>query len=324
MNKIFVSAGYPGNSIDSLSDKYDVHVFDKDRLPTAEELARKAEGSSALITTVSDIVNKKIIDLCPDLKIISNSGVGYENVDIPYATEKGIFVTNTPGVLTETTADMAWVLILSVGRRIVEADAYVREGQFKCWLPSLMLGMNIHNKTLGVFGMGRIGTAVARRASGFNMNIIYNNRGRNELAEKDTGAVFVDFQTLLKESDYIVVTTPLTPETKGRFGLPEFRQMKSGAIIINIGRGPVIKEAELAEALKERLIWGAGLDVFENEPKVDPELLKQKNVVLAPHMASASWETREEMIAMAVRSVELALNGEVPEHLVNPQVVSSK
>jgi glyoxylate reductase len=324
MNKIFVSAGYPGNSIDSLSDKYDVHVFDKDRLPTAEELARKAEGSSALITTVSDIVNKKIIDLCPDLKIISNSGVGYENVDIPYATEKGIFVTNTPGVLTETTADMAWVLILSVGRRIVEADAYVREGQFKCWLPSLMLGMNIHNKTLGVFGMGRIGTAVARRASGFNMNIVYSNRGRNELAEKDTGAVFVDFQTLLKESDYIVVTTPLTPETKGRFGLPEFRQMKSEAIIINIGRGPVIKEAELAEALKERLIWGAGLDVFENEPKVDPELLKQKNVVLAPHMASASWETREEMIAMAVRSVELALNGEVPEHLVNPQVVSSK
>jgi len=227
-------------------------------------------------------------------------------------------------VLTETTADMAWVLILSVGRRIVEADAYVREGQFKCWLPSLMLGMNIHNKTLGVFGMGRIGTAVARRASGFNMTIIYNNRGRNELAEKDTGATFVDFQTLLKESDYIVVTTPLTPETKGRFGLPEFHKMKSGAIIINIGRGPVIKEAELAEALREGLIWGAGLDVFENEPKVDPELLKQKNVVLAPHMASASWETREEMIAMAVRSVELALNGEVPEHLVNPQVVSSK
>lgn len=324
MNKIFVSAVYPGSSIDRLAHKYDVLVFDKDRLPTSEELATEAEGSSALITTVSDIVNKHIMDLCPDLKIVSNSGVGYENVDIPYATEKGIFVTNTPGVLTETTADMAWVLMLSVGRRIVEADTYVRDGKFTCWKPTLMLGMNIHDKTLGVFGMGRIGTAVAKRATGFNMKIIYNNRGRNESAEKDTGAAFVDFPTLLKESDYIVVTTPLTPETKGRFGLPEFRQMKRDSVIINIGRGPVIKEAELARALKERLIWGAGLDVFENEPKVDQELLKQENVVLAPHMASASRETREEMIDMAVRSVELALSGEVPEHLVNPEVLGSR
>lgn len=324
MKKIFVSATYPGSSIDRLAQKYDVHVFDKDRLPTAEELAFKAEGSSALITTVSDIVDKKIIDLCPDLKIVSNSGVGYENVDIPYATEKGIFVTNTPGVLTETTADMAWALIMSVARRIVEADAYVREGQFKCWLPSLMLGMNIHNKTLGVFGMGRIGSAVAKRATGFNMKIIYNNRGRNEQAEKDTGATFVDFQTLLKESDFIVVAAPLNEETRGRFGLSEFRQMKRSAIIVNIGRGPVIKEADLAEALSEGLIWGAGLDVFENEPEVNANLLKQENVVLAPHIASASRETREKMIGMAVRSVELALGGEVPEHLVNPEVLQSK
>ena len=323
MNKIFVSAEYPGSSIDRLAQKYDVQVFDKDRLPTVEELAHEVVGSSALITTVSDIVDKKIIDLCPDLKIVSNAGVGHENVDIPYATEKGIFVANTPNVLTETTADMAWVLMLSVGRRIVEADAYVRGGKFTCWKPTLMLGLNIHDKTLGVYGMGRIGTSVARRATGFNMNILYNNRGRKEQAEKEMGASFVDFPTLLKESDYLVVTAPLTPETRGRFGLPEFRQMKRDSVIINIGRGPVIREAELAEALKEGLIWGAGLDVFENEPKVEPELLKQKNVVLSPHMASASRETREEMIDMAVRSVELALSGEVPEHLVNPEVVSS-
>ena len=321
--KIFVSATYPGSSIDRLAQKYDVHVFDKDRLPTAEELAREAQRSSALITTVSDIVDKNIIDLCPDLKIVSNSGVGYENVDIAYATGKGIFVTNTPNVLTETTADMAWALILSVGRRIVEADAYVRGGKFTCWKPALMLGMNIHGKTLGVFGMGRIGAAVARRAAGFNMKVIYNNRGRNKQAEKVTGARFVDFPTLLKESDYIVVTAPLTTETKGRFGLPEFRRMKRDSVIINIGRGPVIKEAELAEAIKQGLIWGAGLDVFENEPEVDPELLKQKNVVLAPHMASASWETREEMIDMAVSSVELALSGGVPLHLVNSEVLST-
>lgn len=323
MKKVFVTAEYPGSSIDRLAREYDVSVFDKDRLPTAEELASEAEGSTALITTVSDIVDKKIIDLSPDLKIVSNAGVGHENVDIPYATEKGVFVTNTPGVLTETSADMAWVLMLSVGRRIVEADAYVRDGKFTCWKPTLMLGQHIHDKTLGVYGMGRIGTAVARRATGFNMRIIYNNRSRNEQAEKDLGAGFVDFPALLKESDYLVLTAPLTPQTEGRFGLAEFRQMKRDSIIINIGRGPVIKEAELAAALKEGLIWGAGLDVFEDEPNVNPELLMQENVVLAPHMASASRETREEMIDMAVKSVELALSGEVPEHLVNPEVASS-
>lgn len=280
------------------------------------------KGPLALITTVSDIINKEIIDLCPGLRIVSNCGVGYENVDTPYASRQGIFVTNTPDILTETTADMAWALMLSVARRIVEADCYVRDGKFECWLPSLMLGMNIHNKTLGVYGMGRIGTAVARRAAGFNMNIIYNNRGRREEAEKETGAGFVDFPTLLKGSDFIVVTTPLNEETRGRFGLPEFRQMKSSAIIVNIGRGPVIREGELAEALGEGLIRGAGLDVFENEPRVNPGLLKQLNVVLAPHMASASGETREKMIDMAVKSVELALDGEVPAHLVNPGVLN--
>ena len=324
MKKIFVTSQYPGDAVKRLARQYDVQVFPEDRLPTQKELIEYSQGSIALITTVSDLVDQEIIDECPELKIVSNSGVGYENVDIAYATEKGIFVTNTPDVLTETTADMAWVLILSVARRIVEADAYVREGKFKCWHPSLMLGMNIHNKSLGVYGMGRIGTAVARRAAGFNMDIIYNNRGRREEAEKETGARFVDFPALLKESDFIVVTAPLNEETRGRFGLSEFSQMKRSAIIVNIGRGPVIKEAELAEALSEGLIWGAGLDVFENEPDVNANLLKQENVVLAPHIASASRETREKMIGMAAKSVELALGGEVPEHLVNPEVLQSK
>jgi len=324
MKKIFVTSQYPGDAVKRLARQYDVQVFPEDRLPTQKELIEYSQGSIALITTVSDLVDQEIIDECPELKIVSNSGVGYENVDIAYATEKGIFVTNTPDVLTETTADMAWVLILSVARRIVEADAYVREGKFKCWHPSLMLGMNIHDKTLGVYGMGRIGTAVARRAAGFNMDIIYNNRGRREEAEKETGARFVDFPALLKESDFIVVAAPLNEETRGRFGLSEFRQMKRSAIIVNIGRGPVIKEADLAEALSEGLIWGAGLDVFENEPEVNANLLKQENVVLAPHIASASRETRGKMIGMAVRSVELALGGELPEHLVNPEVLQSK
>ena len=310
MKKIFVTSQYPGESVKRLSQKYDVTVYPKATLPTSQELLENAKDKSALITTVADIIGKDVIDLCPDLKIISNSAVGHENVDIPYATKKGIFVANTPGVLTETTADLAWALMFSVARRIVEADGYVREGNFTCWHPSLMLGMNLHDSTLGVYGMGRIGTAVARRAKGFNMKVIYQNRGRNEAAEEQTGASLVDFETLLKESDFIVVTAPLTDETRGRFGTDEFQTMKDTSIIVNVGRGPIIKEAELASALKDGLIWGAGLDVFEYEPEVNEELLKLRNTVLLPHIGSASIQTREKMIDMAVESVELALEWE--------------
>ncbi|TFG77381.1 MAG: D-glycerate dehydrogenase [Thermodesulfobacteriales bacterium] len=323
MKKIFITSQYPGESVKRLSEKYDVVVYPKSTLPTHEELLENAKDSVALITTVADVVNKKLIDCCPDLKIVFNSGVGYENVDIPYASEKGIFVTNTPNVLTETTADLAWALMFSVARRIIEADTYVREGQFACGHPSLLLGMNIHEKTLGVYGMGRIGSAVARRAKGFNMRVIYQNRNNNQKAEDETGAEFVDFETLLKESDFIVITAPLTEETRGRFGQEEFQKMKSTSIIVNVGRGPIIKEAELASALKDGLIWGAGLDVFENEPQVNEELLNLKNTVLVPHIGSASVETREKMVDMAVTSVELALRGEVPKYLVNPEVIKT-
>ena len=323
MNKIFITSQYPGESVKRLSKKYDVEVYPKSTLPTHKELLEQARDSVALITTVSDIVDKELIDQSLQLKIVSNSGVGYENVDIPYATEKGIFVTNTPNVLTETTADLAWALMFSVARRIVEADSYVREGNFTCWHPSLLLGMNIHEKTLGVYGMGRIGSAVARRAKGFNMRVIYQNRSKNENAETETGAEYVDFETLLKESDFIVITAPLTDETRGRFGQGEFQKMKSTSIIVNVGRGPIIREAELASALKTGVIWGAGLDVFENEPEVNNELIELKNTVLVPHIGSASIQTREKMIDMAVNSVELALSGEIPKYLVNPEVLKS-
>ncbi len=324
MKKIFVTSQYPGDSVTQISQKYDVSVYPTAKAPNPEELLEYSKDCSALITTVADVVDKNLIDHSPKLKIVSNSAVGYENVDIPYATKRGIFVTNTPNVLTETTADLAWALMFSVARRLVEADAYVREGNFTCWHPSLLLGMNVHDTTLGVYGMGRIGTAVAKRAKGFNMRIIYQNRSKNEKAESETGAEFVDFETLLKESDYIVITAPLTDETRGRFGAEEFSKMKSTSIIVNVGRGPIIRERELAEALKEGEIWGAGLDVYENEPKVDEELLLAPNALLAPHIGSASIETRERMIDMAVESVELALSGEIPEHLVNPEVLQDK
>ncbi len=324
MEKIFVSAQYPGEPFGRLRKKYMVEEFLGNRLPTRDELLEGARGSIAVISTVSDRIDKEFIDLLPGLRIVSNCGVGYENIDVPYATGRGVMVTNTPDVLTETTADLAWALLISAARRVLEADAYVRRGDFKCWHPSLLLGQNIHGKTLGVFGMGRIGTAAAGRASGFGMKVIYNNRKRNEKAERETGAVFVEFPSLLEESDFIIVASPLNDETRGRFGLKEFRRMKRTAVIVNVGRGPIIKEKELAEALREGIIWGAGLDVYEREPDVDPGLLKLNNAVLLPHIGSASSETRIRMIEMAVESVELALSGKTPKHLVNPDVLAGR
>ncbi len=265
MKKIYVSAQYPGEAFERLRKEYRVQEFLGERLPTRAELLDGAAGSIAVISTVSDKIDKELMDLLPGLKIVSNCGVGYENIDVAYATERGVMVTNTPDVLTETTADLAWALMISAARRVIEADAYVRRGDFKCWHPSLLLGQNIHGKTLGIFGMGRIGTAAARRAAGFGMRVIYNNRRRNEEAEKETGAVYADFPQLLKESDFIIVSSPLNDETRGRFGLGEFRQMKRTAVIVNVGRGPIIKEGELASALREGIIWGAGLDVYEKD-----------------------------------------------------------
>ena len=321
MKKIFVSLEYPGEAVGRLAEKYEVAVFREVRLPTRKELLEGAAGSSAVISTVADSIDREFIDLLPDLKIVSNCGVGYENVDVAYATERGVMVTNTPKVLTETTADLAWALIFAVARRVVEADAYVREGRFKTWHPSLLMGQNVHGKTLGVFGMGRIGSAVARRASGFGMKVLYHNRSRNEASEKETGAEYVEFSRLLEESDFIVITSPLNEGTRGRFGAEEFRQMKRSAIIVNVGRGPIIKEAELVAALKDGTIWGAGLDVYEKEPEIAPELPDLPNTVLLPHIGSAARETREDMIDMAVTSVELALDGKPPKHLVNPEVL---
>ncbi len=321
MEKIYVSAQYPGEPLDRLKKEYRVEEFLGERLPTRAELLEGASGSAAVIATVSDQIDKEFIDLLPGLRIVSNCGVGYENIDVLYATEKGVMVTNTPDVLTETTADLAWALMMSVARRVIEGDDYVREGKFRCWHPSLLLGQNIYGKTLGIYGMGRIGAAAARRAGGFGMRVIYHNRKRNEVAEMETGAVYADFPELLKESDFIIVSSPLNKGTRGRFGIEEFRQMKPTSIIVNVGRGPIIKENELAEALRNGLIWGAGLDVYENEPEVHHELLKLNNTVLLPHIGSASRETRVRMIDMAVESVELALGGKTPKHLVNPEVL---
>jgi len=321
MKRIFVTSKLPGNFLDPLTHDFIVEVCKEVGNPTQKEISDGVESAHAIISTVSDQIDKNIIDAGENLVIVSNYGVGYDNIDIPYATQKGIFVTNTPGVLTETTADLVWALMLAVSRRIVEGDSYVREGRFQGWNLTLLLGLNIYGKTLGIYGLGRIGRAVARRATGFNMRVIYNNRNRYVEAERETGGTYVDFPTLLKESHFLIITAPLNSETRGRFGLGEFKKMRSDAVLVNTGRGPIIRERELAKALREKIIWGAGLDVYEREPEVETELLSLENVVLLPHLGSATRETREKMSEMAVENVRLALSGKVPINLVNPEVL---
>jgi glyoxylate reductase len=260
------------------------------------------------------------MDQLPTIKVISNIAVGYDNIDIAGATERGIMVTNTPGVLTETTADLAFALLLGAARRIPEADQYTRAGKFKNWqLMQPHMGVDIYEKTLGIVGMGAIGQSVAKRAKkGFDMRIIYYSSSRKESAEKEHEAEFVEFDELIAVSDFISIHVPLTAKTKHMFSTHEFKKMKHTAILINTARGPVVDEAALVEAIRGGLIRGAALDVFEKEPSVHPELIKmEENLVLVPHIGSASIETRLRMAKMAAMNMVEGLKGNRPPNLVN-------
>jgi glyoxylate reductase len=255
------------------------------------------------------------------LKVIANYAVGFNNIDIKAATERGIAVANTPGVLTETTADLAWALLMAVARRIVESDKFMRSGKFRGWAPMLYLGNDVHNKTLGVLGFGRIGRAVARRASGFNMRVLYSGGKRaSEEDERTYNAVFCSLETLLRESDFISLHVPLTESTRHLIGGEQFDMMKESAILINTARGPVVDEKALVWALKERKIAGAGLDVYEQEPGFESELAEMDNVVMVPHIGSASVSTRTKMAMMVASGAIDVLEGRMPAHLVNPEV----
>jgi glyoxylate reductase len=301
-------------------EQHTVEINDTDTILPSYELIRRAHGKAGLICLLNDRIDSVVMDELPSLKVISNIAVGYDNIDITAATQRGIMVTNTPGVLTETTADLAFALLLGAARRIPEADQFIRAGKFKNWqLMQPHMGMDIYGKTLGIIGMGAIGQAVAKRArKGFDMRIIYSGSSRKERAEKEYGAEFVEFDELLAMSDFISIHVPLTEKTKHMFSTLEFKAMKNTAIIINTSRGPVVDEAALVEAIKNGQIRGAALDVFEEEPKVHPELVKMKeNVVLAPHIGSASIETRLRMSIMAAENMIQGLKGNRPPNLVN-------
>jgi glyoxylate reductase len=324
MAEIFITRKVFRDAIDMLEkERHTIDINDTDRILPARELVKRAHGKVGLVCLLNDRIDSSVMDELPWIKVISNIAVGYDNIDIAGATERGIMVTNTPGVLTETTADLAFAMLLSAARRIPEADQYTREGKFENWqLMQPHMGVDIYEKTLGIVGMGAIGQAVAKRAKkGFDMRIVYYSSSRKERAEKKYEAEFVEFDELVATSDFISIHVPLTEKTKHMFSTQEFKEMKNTAILINTARGPVVDEAALVEAIKDGQIRGAALDVFEEEPSVHPKLIKLKeNVVLTPHIGSASIETRLRMAKMAARNMVEGLKGNRPPNLVNEDV----
>jgi glyoxylate reductase len=278
-------------------------------LPTPDEVVRAAKDADILYTLPANPVSGDAIRGAPKLRMIATMGTGYDNIDMAAAKERGIPVSYAPGILDETTADGAFALLLATARRLGEAERYLRAGKYRGWTPFLFTGRDVNHATLGVVGMGRIGRAVSRRAQGFSMRILYTDARRNEDAERELGATFVTLDELLARSDFVSLHTPLMPETRHLIDAARLRQMKRTAILINSSRGPVVDEHALAEALRDKVIAGAGLDVFEREPDVDPLLLTLENVVLLPHIASASEETRTRMAVRAAENILAFLDG---------------
>jgi lactate dehydrogenase-like 2-hydroxyacid dehydrogenase len=291
---------------------------------TQAEFIEKMKTLDGLVCLLTDDINAEILksvkEANPNFKVVSNVAVGYNNIDWKAATELGIAVSNTPGVLDDTTADFTWALLMAVARRIVEADKYFRQKTWKGWGIMQFLGSDVYEKQLGVVGLGRIGRVVAKRAKSFDMKVLYTDVVRFEDLEKELGLQYVDKETILKESDYVTLHVPLIPETKHYIGVKELEMMKETAYLINASRGPVVDEKALVKALQEKKIAGAGLDVFEMEPKAEPELYDLDNVVLAPHIASASIETRTKMATMAAENVIAGVKGLKPPNCVNPDI----
>jgi glyoxylate reductase len=319
---VLISRLLPEAAVNLARSRADVDAYAHDRpMPRAELLERLA-GKDGLVCVISETIDEELLAARPGLRVVSNVAVGYNNVDVAACTRRGVVVTNTPDVLTETTADFAWTLLMATARRLAEADRYTREGRFRQWEYMLLLGGDVHGKTLGVVGFGRIGRAMARRALGFGMRVLYQDAvAADPAAERELRATRTDLATLLRESDFVTLHTPLIPETRHLINAESLRTMKKTAYLINAARGPVVDEAALVRALREGWIAGAGLDVFEEEPKVHPALIDLPNVVLAPHIASASHETRLQMATLAVENCLAVLEGKTPPTPVNPEAL---
>lgn len=289
-----------------------------------EVLEKEIANIDGLFCLLTDHIDQLLLDKASRLKVVSNMAVGFNNIDVTAATRRGIMVTNTPGVLTETTADLTFALLMATARRLVEASEYLRQGHWSTWSPMLLTGQDIYGATLGIIGMGRIGEALVKRTKGFDMKVLYHNRSRNLEAEQTLGVTFVEKEVLLRESDFVCVLVPYSPETKNLIGNDELALMKKTAVLINTSRGGIVNESALYNALIQGTIWAAGLDVFESEPvSKEHPLLTLPNVVALPHIGSASVKTRLEMANLAARNLCQALAGEIPQHLVNPDVIGA-
>jgi len=298
----------------------DIQYWSEAERPSREEVLRRVRDREGLVCLLTEKINEEFLRAAPKLRVVANVAVGFDNIDVDACTKRGVVATNTPGVLNETTADFAWTLLMAVARRLSEGELLARSGNWKGWNLDQLCGADVWGKTLGIVGFGRIGHAVARRGSGFQMKVIYTDAVRaSEEVENSVNAEFRDMNSLLAESDFISLHVPLLPETRALFDAPKFYRMKPTAFLINTSRGPVVDEAALVAALENRKIAGAALDVFENEPFIHPGL-KRPNVILTPHLASASLETRSKMAVIAANNVIAIFKGQRPANMLNPEI----
>ena len=319
--KVLVTREISAEAITRLKQHFVVESNQQDRPLSTTQLIRKLKGKDGVVTLTTDIISEAVLAKHPQLKIVSNVAVGYNNLDVVAATKRGVMMTNTPGVVDDTTADLTWALILGAARGLSNGDRAIRAGKWKRWRMMEFLGQDIYGKTIGILGFGRIGRGVARRAMGFNMKVLYASRSRaSDSLEQELHASYVDKHTLLRESDVVTLHLPLFPETRHYIGAKELAMMKKTAILVNASRGPIVDEQALVKALKAGRIAGAGLDVFEKEPALTPGLIKLPNVVLTPHIGSGSFETRLKMSNMAVTNCIAGLTGQRPPNLLNPDV----
>ena len=307
-------------TIDFLKSHFEVESNQADRLYARDELIAKLQGKDGVQTSSSDRIDAELLDKCPTIKAVCNTAVGYNNIDVEACTRHGVMVSNTPGVLTDSVADYSMGLIIATCRRMTEGEAYLRKGEWKGTYLKQMLGQDVHGATLGILGFGRIGQAIARRARGFDMKILYHSRNRAAAdAERESGAIYTGKEALLRTADVVLLILPFTPETQHYIGAKELAQMKPSAVLVNMARGGIVDDAALIDALKKKTIWAAGLDVYENEPKLHPGFLELGNVVLSPHIASASGPTRQAMAMTAAKNLAAALAGQAPPNLLNPE-----
>jgi gluconate 2-dehydrogenase len=320
--KILVARAIFPEALAKLEESFDVRSNQEDRIFSPEELQKELSGVVGALVAGSERIDANALAHAKDLKIVANISVGYNNFDVPAITAAGVMATNTPDVLTDTTADFGFALLMATARRITESEHWVRAGHWDKWsIVNNPLGMDLHHSTVGIIGMGRIGQGVAKRALGFGMNVIYHNRSHlSDADEKACGAKYVSKEELLRTADHVVLVLPYSAESHHTIGAKEIALMKPTATLINIARGGIVDDVALAQALKEKRIFAAGLDVFEGEPKVHPELLKLSNVVLAPHIASATEKTRRAMVDLAVDNLRAALDGKKPPSLINVEV----